>query len=312
MENRSHALWAGFFTIVMVCATIFAGIWLNRDKTVRTPYRIVTDRAISGLNPQATVRYKGLAVGRVDKISFDPKLIGQIDIDISIDPDTPISNSTFAVLGYQGVTGIAYIQLDDDERNAVKSTQTAGEVRHIPLRPGFFEKLQENSTVILANIDTISKQLIQFLSPENQKTIMGAFTSTTEASKSWAAVANDLQPTLKLLPNLTQNADKTLTSVQELANNANQLSLKLSDLTTQLQDPSGSFQQGLSNFNSVSDQVRSETLPKFTQLTHEATNSMRTLNSTLEELKEHPQDLIFGKSKASPGPGEPGFSEPKN
>src|SRR5689334_6401478 len=111
MENRSHALWAGFFTIAMLCATVFAGIWLNRDKTVRTDYLIVTNKAISGLNPQASVRYKGLAVGRVDKIEFDPDVAGQIDIKISIDPDTPITKSTFATLGYQGVTGIAFVQL---------------------------------------------------------------------------------------------------------------------------------------------------------------------------------------------------------
>src|SRR4051812_38009681 len=105
MENRSHALWAGFFTVAMLCVVIFAGIWLNRDKVQRTAYRITTMRAVSGLNPQAVVRYKGLEVGRVDQINFDPAVVGQIVIDISIDPDTPITQSTFATLSYQGVTG---------------------------------------------------------------------------------------------------------------------------------------------------------------------------------------------------------------
>jgi phospholipid/cholesterol/gamma-HCH transport system substrate-binding protein len=80
MENRSHALMTGFFTIALLVAAILVGLWLNRDRTETHPYEIVTTQTLPGLNPQATVRYRGLEVGRVDDIVFDARVTGQIVI----------------------------------------------------------------------------------------------------------------------------------------------------------------------------------------------------------------------------------------
>ena len=78
MENRSYALMTGVFTIALVIAAVLAGLWFNRDRTELVPYEIVTTQSIPGLNPQATVRYRGLEIGRVDEIVFDPRVTGQI------------------------------------------------------------------------------------------------------------------------------------------------------------------------------------------------------------------------------------------
>jgi phospholipid/cholesterol/gamma-HCH transport system substrate-binding protein len=310
MENRSHALWAGFFTLAMLCATIFAGIWLNRDKTLRTDYLIVTSKPISGLNPQASVRYKGLAVGRVDKIEFDPHVAGQIDIKISIDPETPITKSTFATLGYQGVTGIAFVQLDDDGSDPVRLTGGSKETRPIPLRPGLLEKLERNGTTIFANAELVTERLAQFFTPDNQQTMLNAFANTSQATARWTKVADGLKPTVQRMPQLADQANQTMLSIQELAKNAAQLSQQIGNLTTQLQDPNGPFNQTLNSYGSLGTSVQSDTLPKINELTNDVSQTMRTFNKTLEEINQNPQDLIFGKSAAAPGPGEPGFVSP--
>ncbi|TDK62729.1 MlaD family protein [Sapientia aquatica] len=311
MENRSHALWAGFFTITMICATIFAGIWFNRDKTQRDDYQIVTNSAISGLNPQAMVRYRGLAVGRVDSIEFDSKTAGQININISVDPDTPMTQSTFATLGYQGVTGIAFIQLDDDGSNPIKFNYADHPVPRIPLHPSLLEKLERNSSVILANAEKVTAELGTFLSPENQKVILGAFANTSAATQRWANVAENLQPTIQLLPDMARQANQTMASAQDLMASANKLSTQLTGLSNQLQDPQGPLNRTLTSFSDLTDSVQLETLPKITSLSNDTSNSMRTLNKTLDQLKEHPQSLVFGKPSPAPGPGEAGFVEPK-
>jgi len=314
MENRSHALWAGFFTLAMLCATVFAGIWLNRDKTLRTEYQIVTTRPVSGLNPQAAVRYKGLAVGRVDKIDFDPDVAGQILIAISIDPDTPITKTTFGTLGYQGVTGIAFVQLDDDgdAEHAVRIASVEGKVPQIPLRPGLFERLELSSKKILASTELVTERMAQMFTPENQKTILGAFSSTTETTTRWRKMVEDLDPTIQALPGMVQQTDKTLASVQALSDNAAQLSQQLTGLTRTLQDPNGTLNRALTTVSTLGEHFQSDTLPKISTLSTDAGASMRSFNQTMEELKEHPQHLIFGKPAPAPGPGEAGFVEPKN
>ena len=53
MENKSHAMIAGLFTIAMLAAVILGAIWLNRDREVRVPYQIATRLFLS----RKTVEY---------------------------------------------------------------------------------------------------------------------------------------------------------------------------------------------------------------------------------------------------------------
>ena len=310
MENRSHALWAGFFTVAMLCATVFAGIWLNRDKTQRIEYQIVSMHAVSGLNPQAAVRYKGLAVGRVDKIDFDASVPGQILIEISIDPDTPVTQTTFATLGYQGVTGIAYVELDDEGNSQTRITLSEGKIPRIPLRAGLLERLEQSGAKILSNAELVSERMAHLFAPENQKTILGAFSSTTDATARWSQVAQDLGPTVQALPALVQQTNQTLAALQELSKNTSKLSLHLTGLTSDLQDPNGALNHTLTTFGSLGDTIQSETLPGLQTLSSDAGESMKSFNQTMQELKEHPQNLLFGRPAPAPGPGEAGFTEP--
>ena len=113
MENKSHALAAGAFVLAVAALLIGLAVWLMRDVTNTTAYEMVTDDAVSGLQPQAVVRFKGVAVGKVTSIGFDRGNRANVLVRIAVAPDAPITKSTFATLTYQGVTGLSFVQLDD-------------------------------------------------------------------------------------------------------------------------------------------------------------------------------------------------------
>jgi phospholipid/cholesterol/gamma-HCH transport system substrate-binding protein len=188
MENRSYALMTGFFTVALLVAAILIGLWLNRDRTTMHPYEIVTTQTIPGLNPQATVRYRGLEVGRVDDIVFDPRVTGQILIKLSIEEGTPVTKTTFASLGYQGVTGIAFIQLDDDRTGSPLLASDKDHVARIPLRPGLLDQLEKRGLAILEKTERITDSLNNVLSKENQDKLTGAFDSINKAAAAYAEI----------------------------------------------------------------------------------------------------------------------------
>ena len=109
-------------------------IWIGRDRTQLQPYEIVSATAVSGLNSQSTVRYQGVQVGSA---ALNPDKPGQVRIRIGVAPSTPITESTWAELGVQGVTGLANVELRDDGSSLRRLTSTAAEPAAIPLRPGF-------------------------------------------------------------------------------------------------------------------------------------------------------------------------------
>jgi phospholipid/cholesterol/gamma-HCH transport system substrate-binding protein len=309
MENKSHAVIAGLFTLALLAAAIFIGLWLNRDRTEWVPYQIATKLSIPGLNPQAAVRYRGLDVGKVDSINFDPNAVGQILVHISVRPDTPVTQSTFATLGYQGVTGIAYVQLDDDGSQPHKLPSSEQHVARIEMRPSLFDQLQNRGLAILQQTQDIARRVNDLLAPANQQKILAAFDNVSKAANELAAIPHQLQPTLAKIPALTTQAQQTLGSLNTLSKDASALTNNLNSMTGKLQAPNGPIEQignAATQVGALANKFNHETLP----LVNDTRTTIRTLNRTLETLNERPQSVLFGAPTVLPGPGETGFAEP--
>ncbi|MDB5963091.1 MAG: hypothetical protein JWP59_4385 [Massilia sp.] len=317
MENRSHALMTGFFTIALLVAAVLAGLWFNRDRTERVPYVIATTESIPGLNPQASVRYRGLEVGRVDDISFNPAVAGQIIIRLSVDQETPITRTTFATLGYQGVTGIAFIQLDDEKTGSPLLKSDKDHLAALPMRPGLLDLLEKRGLVILDKTDQITTKINQLMSDENQKIMIGAFDKIGKTAEAYAVIPQQLEPTLKRMPQLTAKVEQSLTSFNELSGSATRMTRNIDRLATTLQAPDGpitkltdTIDKVGGNLQDVTSDLTLETLPHVVSMTDEARTSLRAVKRTANSLSDRPQGLLFGNSPATPGPGEAGFIAP--
>ena len=306
MENKSHALVAGMFTLLLLIAAIWIALWFNRDKTGRIPYEMVTKLSIPGLNPQAAVRYRGLDVGRVEAIHFDPTVAGQIVVLMGVKPDTPITKSTYGSLAYQGVTGLAYVQLNDDGSSPERLQSSADHVAQIVMRESLLDKLQEKGLAILEKTERLTERFNTLLSPDNQKAAMAAVDNVSRAANKIEKIPDRLQPTLDKLPALTKETAQTLASVKQLADDTRKLSDNLDRLTTNLQAPGGPVDRignAADQVSSVAGNFQNQALP----LTRDMQSSLRALERTLERIDSRPQSLLFGANRA-PGPGEPGFT----
>ena len=313
MENRSYALMTGVFTIALLIATVLVGLWLNRDKTDFAPYEIVTTQSIPGLNPQATVRYRGLEVGRVDEIVFDPKVTGQILIRLSVEEGSPVTTTTFASLGYQGVTGIAFIQLDDDRTGSPLLRTDPDHVGRIPLRPGLLDQLEKRGLAILDRTEQITARINNLMSDENQKTIIGAFDNISKAAAAYGEIPERLGPTIDKLPRMAEKLDQSLDSFNTFADSATTTVRNYDRLATGLQAPDGPINRlndAIGSLQGVTSDLEAETLPHLVRMTDEARTALRSVRRTSDAIGDRPQSILFGGPNLQPGPGEPGFVAP--
>jgi phospholipid/cholesterol/gamma-HCH transport system substrate-binding protein len=309
MENKAHALIAGIFTIVLLTAAVMVGLWLNRDRVEWVPYQIATKLSVPGLNPQATVRYRGLDVGKVNNITFDPQVPGQILIHISVQPDTPITQSTFATLGYQGVTGIAYVQLEDDGSRPVKVESNDEQIARIEMRPSLLDQLQNRGLAILQQTEEIARRINVLLEPVNQQAILSTFDNVSKAATEIGGIPRQLQPTLAKLPAMTAQAEQALSALTTLSKEASTLAGNLNGVAVTLQSPQGPLAKlagSAEQLGAAANKLEYETLP----LAGDARSSIRALNRTLNTVNERPQSILFGSPAAAPGPGEAGFVAP--
>ena len=311
MESRSHALLAGFFTIALVIlATIFA-LWLGKDNILRTPYTIATKLSVAGLNLQAAVRYKGIKVGNVSDIDFDEKNPGQILLKLDILADTPVNANTFATLGYQGVTGIAYVQLDEDSNLPAVLKGSKEKIKQIPLRPGLMQNLEQHGMAILAQTEELSKRLNSLLDADNRQSLISAVDNIGKAAAAWQTIPGKLDPVLASLPDLVSQTRSSVDAFKVFSDDATITSSNIRALSDSLQGNDGAFAKLNVTADQIGNSLALETLPGINSLSREARSSVRSINRVAETLNARPQSLFFGNSAAAPGPGETGFIEPK-
>jgi phospholipid/cholesterol/gamma-HCH transport system substrate-binding protein len=297
MENKAHALAAGTFVLALMALLVVMAVWLTRDSGERHFYDISTAQAISGLQAQAGVRFRGVPVGKVESIGFDPDIKGQVLVRISVDANTPVTRTTFASITAQGVTGLGFIQLDDDvPQSALLAVNDANPPR-IPLRPGVVDQLLQQSATLLGQIQQVSVGLTHLISPDNQASVQTAVSQIGAAASSVSELATALRPTLATLPALSRQSSQTLQALQTSAGD-------ISAAATQM----GSASTGLLR---TIDTIGTATLPKLGELADETALTLRQLRRTVSAVDENPQAFIFGDGRPAPGPGEVGF-DPMN
>jgi phospholipid/cholesterol/gamma-HCH transport system substrate-binding protein len=294
MENKAHALAAGTFVLALMALLVAMAVWLTRDSGERHLYDISTAQAISGLQAQAGVRFRGVPVGKVESIGFDPVNKGHVLVRISVDASTPITRSTFATITAQGVTGLGFIQLDDDAPEAARLAANDANPPRISLRPGVVDQLLQQSATILGQIQQVSVGLTHLVSTDNQASVQTAVSQIGAAAGSVTELANALRPTLVTLPALSRQSSLTLQSLQTSASD-------ISVAASQMGDASTSLVRTIDSFGTA-------TLPKLGEVANETMLTMRQLRRTVSAVDENPQALIFGSGAPVPGPGEVGFN----
>ena len=321
MENKSHALAAGIFVLVVAALLAGLAIWLTRDNAHYQQYELSTKDGVSGLQPQAAVRYKGVAVGKVTRIGFDPQVTGNVLIRIAVNEHAPISPTTFAVLGYQGVTGLAHILLDDADQPYPELPPGPSGLPRLPLKPSPFGRLAEQAPNILNQVEEATRRVNQLLSDDNQQKLSEALGSIAQAAGSVntltqrldATVAQRLDPALAALPPLAGDARKTLQALQQAGASVSALAVDLGKTTQRLNAEGGAIDQittGTQALARAADQFGTTTLPRLNRAADDTSRAARQLSRTAGGVTDNPQLFIYGSGRIPPGPGEQGFAAP--
>jgi phospholipid/cholesterol/gamma-HCH transport system substrate-binding protein len=305
MENRSHALIAGIFTLLLGAAAVFAVWWFGGTREAMDDYIVTTQTSISGLNVQGQVRYRGVRVGRVVSIDFDPTNPGSTLIHIRVRKGLPITKGTIAQLGSQGVTGISHILLDETEKNAPPLVAPPGTPARIPMRETL--SLQELAGAGSETLDTLKDVLSAvnaLLGPENRKKISTILSNLETASGNAREVSAQLKSfakpeNIRRLDALLDGAGKTVGEAGPFFAEARELVARLHSVGVKLDLALG-----------ASPDASGEAALRLDEIGSELTTSLRELNRVLQRIEESPQGVLFGY-KRQPGPGEAGFGAPK-
>jgi len=311
MENRAHALAAGLFTLMLGAALAAAALWFSKDEIQLIPYVLTTSSAVTGLKVEAPVRYRGVDVGKVEEISIDAANSGRVQIRIGVRAGTPVTSSTYAQLGYQGITGLAYVLLGDDGKSKHPLQTSPEAIAQIHMKPS----LMDEGEILFASFAEIAEKIKRLLDEENQGHLRRALAGMEEATQQASAAAKKLEPSMDAVPGLiaeakglAADARGSLKKTDQLIGSVNGLARKLDQRVDSLVHTVAGVETSVGEVGFTARAVNDETVPRVNALVDDLSRQTHALGRVVNTLGEQPQSIVFGTPPGRPGPGEPGFT----
>lgn len=308
MENKAYAFAAGVFTLLLGASLVFIAMWLTGETEAREAFVLESRYPVTGLSPQASVRFRGVDVGKVESIDFDPKDSRMILIRVAVRTDTPVTRGTYAQLATQGVTGIAHVMLDDDGSKPERLTAAEASEARIPLRQSFIDEISGAGRDLVSDVNHVAARLNKLLSDENQAQLVRTLASLESASVRVAVLAHELEPGAKSMVALTEEARGVLQRASEMMAGIEALTKELKTLGPAFERAAASAEKVGGATDSLANAAVADTLPRINGLLEQLSRNSQRLDRLLAEFEEQPASFVFGRPAPAPGPGEPGFT----
>lgn len=149
----------GLFVTIGVLIGLIAVVWLGASKYFEKGGTYVTyfDESVQGLQKDSTVKYRGVDVGRVEKIrvAADNNLI---EVVIKVNLKGELQRTHIAQLKPAGITGIVFIELDrkgPGEQDLSPKISFASEYPIIASKPSDISQILAGVREVLENLKKI-------------------------------------------------------------------------------------------------------------------------------------------------------------
>lgn len=319
MNNRVNYTVVGFLVLAGFFLMLGFSYWLLKPsvESETTKYLIHFDESVLGLNLDAPVKYRGIAVGKVTRLRINPKNSEQVEVLVTILKTTPIKSTTVAKLTAQGITGLSYINLNLGDNGAPSLKRKEGEEYPIiKTEASFFETFEKS----LDNVSTkLSKTLTQteiLLSPENQEQINFLLKRSADFMDKMQRMfddrtINNFHTTVQhlasssekfdlLLPKIEVFVDKSLAWETSISTSFTSIMKSYLGIRATMDEINRAISSGEFNFKEIAGDV----VPTMNNTILEMQHLMIRIEGILNQYERSPSDILFMQEEIKKGPGE--------
>lgn len=214
MERDARYAAVAIFALAAIVAA-FAFVWWysgRADRRVYENYEIYFEGSVSGLAQGSPVRYLGVDVGRVRRLSVARNDPGRVKVLAEVDSAAPLSGATRARLGLLGLTGLLYIDLQlDPEADPDQALVQGVHYPVIPARKGDIEAFLERLPDLVTHVGEVMTRIEKLLDEQNVQAVgeslanlRGATAELPALSRNAAALTAELRVAAAQVTTLTR------------------------------------------------------------------------------------------------------------
>jgi phospholipid/cholesterol/gamma-HCH transport system substrate-binding protein len=300
MDRDANYVAVGFFVLLVLVMGAGFVFWYTDtgDRRDYQRYEIYVEGSVFGLSESSSVRYLGVAVGRVVRIGLDPRDPGRVRVLADIAEDTPIKQDTVARLALQGVTGLLVVDLKPRDPNKPPPRLVASiDYPVIPTEQSDFSVFVSSLPDVVARAAEALNRVNALLSDRNieavasslgnieaaSKDLPGTITETRAMLAKLRGAATEMQGAAAGFRDLTASSGEqievTVVRLREVADNVAKTTARL-DLFVEANE---------GNLNRFAGQG----LAEFEELARETRQAVHAFKALSESLERDPSRLIY-------------------
>lgn len=298
----------GAFVLVLGAGLMGVVLWLASGGALQKRYDLylaIETEPVAGLNLNAPVKYNGVDVGKVRTIQLDPANPEHVRLVFAIERGTPINQDTLAVLKTQGLTGIAYVELEGGGRESAPLRASApGQYPEIRTKPSLSARLENVLTSVLAKLDQTSNNINAMLSDDNRVAFTHALSDIAAVSHTLAARKTTLDAGIASAAQTFDNGARVTAQLGPVIEQISRSAQAVERMGNEAALASTSAGKTVDSVGADVKRLTAETVPELQRLLGELSVLSNSLRRLSDQTERNPAGLLLGHSPVPEGPGE--------
>lgn len=292
METRANYALVGLFTLAVIAAAFGFVYWFRASSSSddNKPYQVIFTGSVSGLTKGSSVRFNGIPVGQVISVQLVPNDPSRAAATIDVNPKTPIRTDTRARLEFQGLTGVASIQLSGKEGDAPPLINPDGKgAPTIYADRSDFQDLFETAQRLAAKVDGVVEKVDKILADgqapiaNTLRNVEGFSKAINENSPGISAFVVQMTATAAKFAALSDRVEKLSDTAEELlstvdATAINRTIANAEVFSKSLADSKQNIDSLLADASSLAKKLN-ESVPKLDTALGDASRVMRAIDA---------------------------------
>ncbi len=303
MENKFKYFIVGFIFLIFLSGFVFLSLWIYKGfgKEEYNTYLIETTLSVNGLYVGSAVKYKGVNIGKVSKIEIDKENPSLVRVYLDIDKSFKVKNNIYATLGMQGITGFAFVSLEESEKPLIKNDE---KVTKIPLLPSTFQQMADKIPDILLESHYLLKDIRKLIKSFDVQNLNTTIQTTNDTLLSFQASIEKINTNFETLTQKYSDLAQQLTQLTQKGNISLEESTKL---IKELQSTAKSYKDLSVELQSLLKDIKGQ-MPVLSDNIQNLSNRSEKIILSIDKLikklqKETTTDILIQKT-TNPAPVE--------
>ena len=205
----------GVFVIIAATATfalLVIGIGMKFSREYVHFYSEFTSESVAGLTKGMDVKFRGIPIGKVSDISYNPKDLSSIRVEFEVDKEFPMKSDMTAEMGMSGITGLRYIEI----MGGTNEAQLLPPNSLIPSRPSLMGTITDRAETILTKTTELLENLTILTSRDSLEDLFSTFRNINNFTATLNNASGDM---ISRVDSITATLNAMTTTINGMVDN---------------------------------------------------------------------------------------------